>query len=68
MTHHVLLQTLIIMRDYTVYRVTMCDIVSARDWSSCPPYTPPQVEASPISKICFVCFGRGRGLVSMSAV
>ena len=33
-----------------------------------PPNTPPQVEASPISVICLLCFGRARALVSTSAV
>ena len=33
-----------------------------------PPNTPPQVDAIPISNICWQCFGRGKAFVRTLAV
>src|SRR6266446_834353 len=58
---------MVILSDYRVLLFTMspCDYLLL---VSLPPNTPPQVKASPISEMCFLCFRRGRALVRTSAV
>ena len=50
------------------FTVTSCDYYLIRWLLGLPSNTPPQVEASPISVRCLLCFGRARALVSTSAV
>ena len=62
---------MVLLSDYRVLLFTMspCDYLC--DYLllvGLPPNTPPQVEVSPISEMCFLCFGRGRDLVRTSAV
>src|SRR6266700_7007185 len=62
---------MVVLSDYHVLLFTMspCDYLC--DYLllvGLPPNAPPQVEASPISEMCFLCFGRGRALVRTSAV
>ena len=52
----------------TTFTVTSCDYYLIRWLLSLSPNTPPQVEASPISVRCLLCFRHARALVSTLAV